>query len=1055
MSASNRSYLGPRDNGVIFANGSLRGTSTYSVSTDPADVPRQQIIDAVDHASEILPLNWVVQINPGGGTNAAESMSKQPNGWALDLQLIGSNGTLYTPSSAPSEYISLISALVGNALLDNKHIGIGMYSWGIHFDLSPARQTGFGDVTVWNSNNTSDSGINEGRQRAEKKQRSVATNIFADGTADSKTDPMAYLSSTDTELESLTQIRKINEPNASSFSGQQLNGATISSLASLRGNNGIAINTELSDAINVYESSAYPSVWKSILEKLDTGDFSPSNTPSGSWPSSMTTLSTSVIESVTGSHLSSDHYFLTGKLLDFTRTNITHISATDKILSDVIESVANDILGAGTLNKFANTFLNTVSATQSSTNFGLALQQLEGQVFGKTKATQENPYSSIPGMEYNSLAGSKIIDLIGDPEEKLKQVVDTDSVFNTFGSLYKDYNGLTTLGFGSLSSNLALLGNDFNTLGRIINFQDLIRMGKPGQILEKILLSDCAVVSELMPALNSLGINLSNANTKANDNTALKALTEIQSPAIIQGVFDCFDIQRNIPKHLGKLCDPEWQFEKSYDYNNFKNLNEISVHLITMGITNISTAAEFGNILINIESVTQDDALSGQNGTITGDEIADLRSAYSPLSDYSGDNNLTVGDFLGTAAGYRHNKLLPILANEVNRVAATSNGIAYKSLLDNLLTMLNGGYTVEEGSGPYTYAIRYNSTDYSTLDNAVTYLLGELITSFTGVESELTSPMLNRYQSYQTEILHQLYKELQLRTDYGITIGSGVSGSNDDILNFTLSLEDAALITGHGRQADFIYRVTSTDYHGGRIRSTMAQSRNRNFLDGQKVKLEHQNTVLNDVALEKINYMSDFVKTTGIWSADTDRSSEIYLQLNHRVKNRYEYTLRQIKQNQTQMQNIIDTNCVNILRQLMFVSNNNVAVTAKFTGLYNQFSAYYNSMHSPVQHGYLKVNLNSAYTTNGYVLGPLEEIVRELGNFERMPNNYIGADISEKTQKYISALGLDMKTIIGLTHKILLVNSAHYLGIDTVDFVDLFGTPSVSRYLLTIVALDV
>lgn len=109
----------------------------------------------------------------------------------------------------------------------------------------------------------------------------------------------------------------------------------------------------------------------------------------------------------------------------------------------------------------------------------------------------------------------------------------------------------------------------------------------------------------------------------------------------------------------------------------------------------------------------------------------------------------------------------------------------------------------------------------------------------------------------------------------------------------------------------------------------------------------------------------------------------------------------------------------------------------------------------PVQHGYLKVNLNSAYTTNGYVLGPLEEIVRELGNFERMPNNYIGADISEKTQKYISALGLDMKTIIGLTHKILLVNSAHYLGIDTVDFVDLFGTPSVSRYLLTIVALDV
>lgn len=1101
MSASNRSYLGPRENGVIFANGSLRGTSSYSINTDPANVPRQQIIDAVDHASEILPSNWVVQINPGGGNNVSESMSKHPNGWALDLQLISSDGTLHTPDSAPTEYSDLISALVGNALLDNKHAGIGMYNWGIHFDLSPARQTGTGDVTAWNytdirsdlradpsfmedfhntvgvandsditRNNILNSGVSQGRQRAENGERSIGQNILADGTADSKTDPSVYSSNEGNNLESLTQIRKLSEPNAGSFTGQQVNGATISSLASLRSNNGIAINAELDSAIDTYESSVYPNIWKDILEKLDTGDFDPGSIPvgTGSWPSQIVSLNSSLIEDIEDLHLTSDHYFLTGKLLEFTRTNISHVSPSDKLLSDIIERIANKIVGDGNVGKFVKTFLDTVNATESSVNFGLALQQLEGQVFGKTQSTQENPYSSIPGMIYESLAGSKIVDLIGDPEEKLKQVVETDTVFNTFGSLYKDYNGLTTLGFGSLSSNLPLLGDDFITLGRIINFQDLIRMGKPGQILERILLSDCTVVTELLPALNSFGINLRNVNTKANDSIALKALTEIQTPSLIEGVFECFGIQRSIPENLGKLCDPEWQFAKSYQYNNFKNLNEISVHLITMGITNVETSAEFGNILINIESVTQDSALDTQSGTITGDEIAELRNAYSPLSDYSGDNNLTVSDFLGTAAGYRHNKLLPILAKEINRIASTSNGVTYRNLLEDLLRMLNGIYAYEiehvtdngelaepRYSYSYTYVVRYNGVDYISLDNAVTYLIGQLETAFTNVEGELTSPRLNRYQSYQTEILHQLYKEQELRSDYGIGIGSSVSSSNQDILNFALNLEGAATVTGHGRQADFIYRVTSTDYHGGRIRSTMAQSRNKKFLEGQKVKLENQNTLINDVALEKINYMSDFVKTTGMWSTDADRSSEVFLQLNHKVKNRYEYTLRQIKQNQSQVQNIVDNNCINVLRQLMFVSGNNVTVTAKFTGLYNQFSGYYNNMHTPVEHDYLKLNLNSAYTTNGYVLGPLEEIIREFGNFESMPNEYIGADISEKTQNYINELGLNMKAIIGLTQKILLVNSAGYLGVDTVDYVDLFGIPSVSKYLLTIVALGI
>lgn len=1057
MSASNRSHAGPRENGVIFANGSLFGTSSYSVSTDTANVPRQQLIDFVDHASEILPLDWVVQINPGGGTDVSQSMSKHPNGWAVDLQLIDSTGTLHTPDSAPTQYSTFISALVGNALLDKKHIGIGMYSWGIHFDISPARQTGIGDITVWNENDISNQGINSGRQRADDGVRSLASNVYADGTSDSKTDFRAYTSNNDNELELLNSIRRINEPGPASFASQNINGATFSSLASLRAGEGFAINADLVSAINDYQTSTYPNKWKSILEKLDTGNFSPSWTPNGTIPGTLTALSATEIEDVEDLHLDSDHYFLTGKILEFTRTNISHISSTDKILSDVINNVARDILGAGSVSKFTKIFLDTISATQNSASFGLSLQQLEGQVFGNTKSTQENPFSTTPGMTYKSLAGSKIVDLIGDAEEKLKEINNSGHMFNTFGSLYKDFNGLTTLGFGSLSTNLPLLGSDLIKLGKLINFEDLMRIGKPSQILERILFSDCSVVGILLPIINTFNINLANVNKKENDSTALRILSDIQQQNHIAEVFKCFNVNRTLPQNLAEICNPQWQFAQSYNYNNFDNIGEISVHLLTMGVNGIKNSAELGEILTNLESVNEDNALQNQSGTITAAELLDLREAFSPLSDYSGDNGLTVGDFLGTAAGYRHNKLLPIIANEIERIKNTANGATYDNLLDDLLIMLNGGYIVEEEPSPgvYTYKITYSATDYASLAAAVGALTSAMTTAFADVESELTSPQLNRYQSYQTEMLHQLYKENHLRTQYGITIGSSVTATSNNVLDFALNLEDAALLTGHGRQADFLNRVSTQDYHGGRIRSTMIQKRNKKFLDQKKITLKNQNTVLNDFTLENINNISDFVKTTGIWTTEPDRSSEIYLQLNQKVKNRYEYTLRQVRQNQTQLQNVVDTTCVNILRQLMFVSENNIALTEKFTGLYYEFSEYYNNMHLPNQIQELKMNLNNAYTTNGYILGPVEEIIGEFGKIEKIENNYIGYALSEENSKYINSLGLDLKKVVGLMQKILLINAAGYLGIQPVDYHDIFRTPSVIKYLLTIITLDI
>ena len=128
--------------------GSLDGTAVLAANPDPAQLPNQNIIDALDRAASSLGIQ--VQITTHGGRASRDSGTQNhPPGQAADIQIVR-NGNVVTPGQAASAYNELIQTLVANAAQRGVRPGIGGYTWGIHYDESTWRQGRNSIAGVWN-----------------------------------------------------------------------------------------------------------------------------------------------------------------------------------------------------------------------------------------------------------------------------------------------------------------------------------------------------------------------------------------------------------------------------------------------------------------------------------------------------------------------------------------------------------------------------------------------------------------------------------------------------------------------------------------------------------------------------------------------------------------------------------------------------------------------------------------------------------------------------------------------------------------------------------------
>jgi hypothetical protein len=795
--------------------GSLSGTAVRAAFSNASSVPRQQIVDLLDQAATLLPSGVYPQITPEGGRASREQTENHPSGWAADFQLVR-NGAVLTPSAEPGLYTTVIASLVGNSLINNRVCGVGLYSWGVHIDQTESRQTGRGGVVSWNGwprgsnagpQSVLDNGISQGRARASAGQFAGAGSTPSDGSSGEPISPEAFNQTTAASADGSTL--PTDQANAEAAAQAQtacdsqapfnrnrggcgpISGLAVAATLSIVQNEGLQIPPALAEATQAFESIPAVALNGDIVDLLRD----PANALNIAGIADIANVTEQLLNTGVGNTLNA----LTGKMTASVAGIID--GGLNNLISRPINEIANNILGNGDLSKFTNIFNNVQGAIGAAGGLAQSLGQLQGQVFGNAREIMgslgTNLFESVAGIDIDNIAGGLFQDLVGPIENVLGKIVE-DTPLAMFGTAYRDMNAMVTQGLGSITSNLPALGSDLSSLGRLANFEDLLRIGTPGQVLEQLAVNGAAATQRVIaPALVARGLSVATINAPEFDDVAREILASVDKPDLIADAFQSLNIQRTANvSNLAEVVNPEWMFPTSKADNRFENLNDISLHLSILGNSNITDAQQMGELMKSMETIATNSAILNEIQPIKIEETSALKEEAVPTSEYSGDDDLTIADFIGTAAGYRVTNTLPKIKQYMDELTAEGVLDCYLELLQLMKDTLTGNYdydgidpptpavagtylTENDFITPLSFCGRYTFGFYAVKDDA-------LLAIKAAVEEEMdyiydnatgeTLEKLKRLQALHDENNHQIYKEQKLRKKYGIDIGFSKTG---------------------------------------------------------------------------------------------------------------------------------------------------------------------------------------------------------------------------------------------------------------------------------------
>lgn len=781
-----------------------------TANKEPAARPKQFVFNALQNALSLVP-GYSVQITHEGGRADRESTKNHPSGDAADFQLI-KNSIIVKPTQDHDAYTKFISGLVGDSLLDNKVVGIGMYNWGVHFDQSAWRQTGSGGVAQWNGwgsnpaagpSSVLSNGISQGRDRADQGLRSTSTAIIPDGSSGEVAAAEAF-----SDDESGKQQQTVCDPEGagSNPAPKRKSGCTpigpgtVSAAKSMMEDNGLAVSPALTESIGDLSNNALMSEFENISSLAENMVI-----PDGLVTDAVSQLSQTSFDNFSLANLDKTYSSLTGKLSG----PLQDISGFKGAFTSGITGIADQIFSGGNLKNFAETFNKVKGAVGIATNLSSVIEQMPAQVFGDAgsiiNGLGTNVFEDIAGMSIDRLAGSVTQSLLGDQEQVLNNLLnDGVKTFAAFSSVYKNFDSMVTQGMGTLTSDVPALGKDLKSLGSLGNMQDLLRVGKAGQVAEQIAISGSTAGITVVEKLVQHNIPLNEINKPENDSVAMEILDDINDPELIKDAFAKLNINRTPVKKMSDVLDPNFMFPESKDSNNFTNLNDAGLHLAVCGAQGFESLSDFGTMLESFETVSADTNISTNYMPAPPTETYDLKAELSPTSDYAGDGDLTVADFIGTAAGYGHTERAKDIKILMDDFHTSQLSVLYRELVTILNSTLNGDNTsgstisISTTIGGATYdpvRSEYVFGNYSSMDDAVTAITGALGSELdwiagTGAAIYGFEDKLKSLQNLWEESNSQMYKEADLRKTYGISIESnprtydvfGGTGSKTDFV---------------------------------------------------------------------------------------------------------------------------------------------------------------------------------------------------------------------------------------------------------------------------------
>ena len=390
--------------------------------------------------------------------------------------------------------------------------------------------------------------------------------------------------------------------------------------------------------------------------------------------------------------------------------------------------------------------------------------------------------------------------------------------------------------------------------------------------------------------------------------------------------------------------------------------------------------------------------------------------------------------------------------NSLSSTLPTTDPAFWAIMLEyNALHTESAEYLAHEKAMRTAYGVDIGPTKYTENfyadGSTLVYPLGRTATgvSMLSIDGVLKLEHINWTFDTSTNSVTLIGTAPSARKVISITYDTGLlpaQSSTVDVWQMATALESHALDTGYGSPADFLSRLTTDDMHGQRIDAIMIQARNKARLDNVGIACPGYNRVLNDDDSKYFN----FVEKTGIWSSNPSRAGEIWLQKTQDVNSTEEYVVNRIRENADKMISDNDSLMQNVTRQLIFLLNNQIVVSDKFSELYKNSinDALYSSSRPDMKLTYNR----SLLPYDGYNLGSYVEIVSAICKVEGYEDTVFNIDLSTETSDYLSKVGVDMNLVTAVLQRTLMVSLASNLGISEDEARDIFGVQSVAKHLL-------
>ena len=357
------------------------------------------------------------------------------------------------------------------------------------------------------------------------------------------------------------------------------------------------------------------------------------------------------------------------------------------MLGGALQGAVGGVLG--TLNNVVNNPMNLPNAAQQFAAAGgvsgLAMQVASNQVG-----------QNLPGGINNFLNNISMASGVSGTANAVVGAV-TEGLAQRFGNgpgglgvNFRNQNDVLSYGTTTISRNLPLAAANLASAGKF-STSNLMRLQKPGNVAAQIINAGLGVKTGLVNSLINKKIPIFDVDNPQYDQQVQQILTGITDADSINSVKTSFNSYVNLD-NLGQLTDIHHMMPDLAVNGGYKTFDDLGKHFISLGITQGEDFQKIGDVLAQV------------NGGIDLNHYSQMDTPFhKPTGDwllsmfgYGGGTlgEITMVDFLGTAAGYIHTEAFQHVVDANDYLMTLPEGKELARRIALLQDLINGKYTI-------------------------------------------------------------------------------------------------------------------------------------------------------------------------------------------------------------------------------------------------------------------------------------------------------------------------------------------------------------------------